>query len=182
MANLKIILFIILGCLATAGIGYLVSIFNSLIQVKNNIGKAWGNIDVLLLQRNDELPKLIELTEGYGAHEKEVIEKIDKLRSLYEKVKKVSDKTKIENDLASSLSRMKAVSEGFPNLKANIMVQNVQTRISELETMIADRRIFFNETVKIYNIQIEQFPHIVFSQIMRYRPHPYLNIPDSKKV
>ncbi len=179
MASLKIIFFIISAILATAAIGYLVSIFNSLIQVKNNIGKAWGNIDVLLLQRNDELPKLIELTEGYGAHEREVIEKIVKLRSLYEKVKKISDKTKIENDLASSLSMMKAAWEGFPNLKANIMFQNVQTRISALETMIADRRIFFNETVKIYNIQIEQFPHIVFSQIMRYRPHPYLNIPDS---
>jgi len=182
MASLKIILFIISAFLAAAGIGYLVSIFNSLIQVKNNISKAWENIDVLLLQRNDELPKLIELTKGYAAHEKEVMEKIVKLRSLYGKVKKISDKARIENDLASRLSRMKAVWEGYPNLKANIMFQNVQTRISELETMISGRRVFFNETVKIYNTQIEQFPHIIFSQIMRYRPHPYLNIPESKKV
>jgi LemA protein len=144
-----LIFYIFLGFVALGGIGYLISLFNSLIQVKNNIGKAWSNIDVLLLQRNEEIPKLIDATKAYGKYERETMEEIVRLRKRYALMKRIDEKT--------------------------------EERISKLEDMIADRRAFFNDTVKIYNVQREQFPQIIFAGMMGYKPHPYLHVPKEER-
>lgn len=171
---------VILLFLALGGIGYLVSLFNSLIQVRNNIGKAWHNIDVLLLQRNDEIPKLIDVTQAYVHYEKNVLESLTRLRTLYRSAGKTDQKTKIENELEERLRGLAAVWEGNPDLKANGLFLKLQQRISGLETAIADRRAFFNETVTIYNIQREVFPQVVFARMLGFRHHPLLELPKEK--
>lgn len=174
-------LYVLLAFLALGGIGYLVSLFNSLIQVKNNINKAWSNIDVLLLQRNEELPKLIQLTQGYVQYERSLLESVTKLRSLYAAARRTDQKTRIENELAEKLSSLLGVWEGYPELGADEVFLRQQGRVSDLEGSIADRRVFFNETVKVYNVQREQFPQLIFAWIMGLRAHPYLDIPKDRK-
>ena len=171
-----ILLFLALGC-----IGWIISLFNSLIQVKNNIGKAWSNIDVLLLQRNEEIPKLIDVVKAYGKYERELLEEIVRLRKKYDTVEETEQKTETENELASTLRQVLGVREGYPDIKADVLYHKLQEHISKLEDMIADRRAFFNATVKIYNVQREQFPQIIFAGMMGYKPHPYLHVPKEER-
>ena len=169
------------GFLALGCVGWLVSMFNSLIQVKNNIGKAWKNIDVLLLQRNEELPKLIDLCKAYMQHEQEVLQSLTALRVAYSNAKSVVSKTNIENQVFERLQALRGAGERHPDLKANELFQNLQKRIADLESMIADRRVFFNDTVVIYNTQIEQIPQLYFARLLRFGPHPYLRISTEEK-
>lgn len=179
--GIVLIISVILLFLALCGIGYLISLFNSLIQVRNNIGKAWANIDVLLIQRNEEIPKLIDVTKAYVQYEKNVLESLTKLRTLYRSAKMTDQKTKIENEFAEKMRHLKAVWEGYPELKADEVFLKLQARISDLEASIADRRTFFNETVTIYNIQREVFPQVVFTWMLGFRHHPLLEIHKEKR-
>jgi LemA protein len=171
------ILAVLSGFLALGTVGWLVSVFNSLIQVKNNIGKAWKNIDVLLLQRNEELPKLIDLCKAYMKYEEDVLRSLTTLRLAYGNAGSVVAKTNIENQVAERMAALTGVGERHPELKANELFRNLQGRIADLEASIADRRVFFNDTVAIYNIQIEQVPQMYLAWFLRYKPHPYLKLP-----
>lgn len=176
MAGIKVILLVMFVFLSAGTLGWLVSMFNSLIQVKNNIGKAWKNIDVLLLQRNEELPKLIELCRAYMKHEEDALRSLTTLRLTYGNAKSVVAKTNIENQIRERMTSLTAAGERHPELKATDLFRNLQARIADLEAMIADRRIFFNDTVAIYNTQIEQVPQRYFARLLRYKPHPYLQL------
>jgi len=179
-SGMIIIASLILLFLALGGIAYLISLFNSLIQVRNNIGKAWANIDVLLIQRNEEIPKLIDVTKAYVQYEKGILEALTKLRTLYRSAGRTDKKTKIENELEEKMHRLNAIWEGYPDLKANELFLRLQQRISELETAIADRRAFFNESVSIYNTQREIFPQIIFAWMLGFRHHPLLELQKEK--
>ena len=166
-----IIVFMILGV-----IGYVVGIYNALVQVSNNVDKAWANIDVLLKQRHDELPKLIETCKAYMKHEKTLLEDLTKARTEFLNSSTIEAKTKAENSIQQSLKSVFAVSENYPDLKANQNFLQLQSRISELENQISDRREFFNESVNIYNIQIEQFPDFILANNMKYAKKTLLSI------
>jgi LemA protein len=171
-----------LSGLAVAAVGgYIISLFNSIVQVRNNIDKAWQNIDVILQQRYDELPKLVETCTAYAKHERATLEKLTRLRVGYTGAKTTDDKVRIENEVSRQLAQVRAVSEGYPDLKASQNYMHVQKRISALESTISDRREFFNDSVNIFNIQIEQFPQSVLAQALRYRRHPFLEVPEHKK-
>lgn len=175
-SGLMIITSALVLVLAAGGISYLVSLFNSLIQVRNNVGKAWGNIDVLLMQRNEEIPKLIDVTKAYVRYEKGMLEPLTRLRTMYRSAARTDKKTKIENELGERLQGLEAIWEGYPDLKANELFLNLQQRISDLESAIAGRRAFFNETVTIYNTQREVFPQVVFARMLGFRHHPLLDM------
>ena len=172
---------IILLFLALGGIGWLISMFNSLIQVRNNLFKAWENIDVLLIQRYDELHKLIEICRAYMKYEKEMLESLTDLRISYMKADNTAKKISIENEIGKRLTDLRAVFEGYPDLKANEIFQKAMQRVSDLEESIADRRVFFNDTVTIYNTQIEQVPQVFFAWLLRYKPHPLLKLTSGGK-
>jgi LemA protein len=176
-SGLMIIASALLLVLAAGGIGYLVSLFNSLIQVRNNIGKAWGNIDVLLMQRNEEVPKLIDVTKAYVQYEKGMLESLTRLRTMYRSAGRTDKKTKIENELEEKIQGLEAIWEGYPDLKANELFLQLHQRITGLDSAIADRRVFFNETVTIYNTQREVFPQVVFAWMLGFRHHPLLEMP-----
>ncbi len=172
-----IVLILVVLVVGVAMGGYVISLYNSLIQVKNNIEKAWNNIDVLLQQRHDELPKLIDAVRGYMEHEKSVLEKITKLRVGYDEAASIEEKTKIENQLNREVARMRHVWESYPDLKSSQNFIQLMGRISALESSIADRREFFNDSVNIYNIQIERFPEMFLARMMSYQKHPFLEVP-----
>ena len=167
--------------LGGSGIGYLVGLYNSLVQVKNNVEKAWENIDVLLQQRHDELPKLVDSCKGYMQHEKSLLESIVKLRSGYGEVAGIDEKISIENKLNDMMSKFQMVWEQYPELKTSQHFLQLQDRVSKLEKSIADRREFFNDSVNIYNIQIERFPEVLMAKKLNYQKHEYLVVTEEQK-
>jgi LemA protein len=146
---------------------YLITIYNSLVRLKNDIDKAWANIDVLLKQRHDELPKLIETCKGYMQYEQKTFQLITEARTAYMKAGSVGEKAQADNMVSGALKSLFAVSENYPELKANNNFMQLQKRISELEEKIADRREFFNDDVNTYNIRIQQLPDVFIAGMMR---------------
>jgi LemA protein len=168
--------FMIVGIFAT-GIG----IYNNLVMIKNDIDKAWANIDVLLKQRHDELPKLIDTCKGYMKYEQGALESVTKARTSFMNASTIEEKTLAENRLVQGLKSLFAVAENYPDLKANQGFIQLEGRISTLENAIADRREFFNESVNVYNIRIAQFPDLLVARMMGYVPKTLLEVPSSDK-
>lgn len=152
--------------------GYAVVIYNSLVNIKHNVSKAWANIDVLLKQRHDELPKLVETCKQYMKHERETLEQVMLARSGVSAALNQSDVTALgsaETKMRQGLMNLFAVAEAYPELKADASFQHVQNRISQLENTIADRREFYNESVNSNNIRIEQFPDIILARFFNFK-------------
>ncbi|MFH1408583.1 MAG: LemA family protein, partial [Nanoarchaeota archaeon] len=142
-------------------------IYNGLVRLKNNIEKSWANINVLLKQRTDELPKLIASVKGYMKHEKGVLEGVTKARTSMMGAKTMAEKAAADNQLTGALKTLFAVSENYPQLKANENFMQLQQRISGLENELADRREFYNDSVNTFNIKIESFPDMVIANMMK---------------
>ena len=170
---------LVVGSLVTvaAGLSLAVGVYNSLVQVRNNVEKAFQNIDVLLKQRHDELPKLIDTCKAYMKHEREVLEALTRLREHYETSESIDEKIGIENEINQKLSTIAGRWEQYPELKASQNFLQIQDRVSELETKIADRREFFNDSVNIYNIQIERFPDVLMAKALTYQRRAFLAVP-----
>lgn len=160
---------------------YVVGIYNTLVQLSNQIDKAWSNIDVILKQRHDELPKLVQVCNSYMTHERETLESVTNARSAYSRSANVDEKARAENQLTRALGKLFAVAEQYPDLKANQEFLNVQQRISSLENTIADRREFYNDSVTLYNIRIEQLPAVWVAQQVGYRARPLLAVAQSDR-
>jgi LemA protein len=141
---------------ALAGVWF--SIYNGLIAIKNAIARSWANIDVLLKQRHDELPKLVKTCEGYMQHERAVFDKLSEARGALLRAQSVGQRAEAENLLTKALGQVFAVAEAYPDLKANQGFLQLQGRISEIETQIADRREYYNDTVATFNTRLGQIP------------------------
>ena len=160
MSVFAIVLLAAVGVLIVYG----VMTYNSLVAVKHNVSKAWANIDVLLKQRHDEIPKLVEVCKQYRQFEQDTLSRVIEARSKVfdaSQSQNMGDLGKAEQQLRGSLANLFAVAEAYPELKTNQQFLNLQTRISSLESAIADRREFYNESVNINNVRIEQFPDSV---------------------
>ena len=147
---------VLFGVVALAGVWF--SIYNSLVALKNAIARSWANIDVLLKQRHDELPKLVKTCEGYMQHERAVFDKLSEARGALLRAQSVGQRAEAENLLTKALGGIFAVAEAYPDLKANQGFLQLQTRISEVESQIADRREFYNDTVATFNTRLGQSP------------------------
>ena len=161
---------------------YVVMIFNGLIALKNDVAKAWANIDILLKQRHDELPKLVDVCQGYMNHERETLEKITQARSQYLQATSVDQKAQADLGTTSALRGLFAVAENYPQLKANENFLKLQNRITELENEIADRREFYNDSVNTFNIRIQQMPDTFVAAFMNLKPSPMFKVEDSDKA
>ena len=149
-----------------AAVVYFITVYNSLVRLRNNIDKAWANIDVLLKQRHDELPKLIETCKGYMQYEQKTFQLIVEARTAFLKATSVGEKAQADNLMSGALKTLFAVAEKYPELKANNNFMQLQNRISELEEKIADRREFYNDSVNTYNIRIQQLPDVFIAGLM----------------
>ena len=145
---------------------YFITVYNSLVRLRNDIDKAWANIDVLLKQRHDELPKLIETCKGYMQYEQKTFQLITEARTAFMKANTVAEKAQADNFMTGALKSLFAVAENYPELKADNNFMQLQNRISELEEKIADRREFFNDDVNTYNIRIQQLPDVFIAGMM----------------
>ena len=163
-----IVFWIVLAALAA----YAAFLYNSLVGVKNAVAKAWANIDVLLKQRHDELPKLVDTCRQYMQHEQATLEKVVAARARVSAARESHDVAALgaaEGQLRSGLGALFAVAEAYPELRSNEQFLHLQSRISGLENAIADRREFYNESVNINNTSIEQFPELVIARLFSFK-------------
>ncbi|MFT5351639.1 MAG: LemA protein [Planctomycetota bacterium] len=175
--------FIILGAILALAL-YGITLYNNLVALKHNADKAWANIDVLLKQRHDEIPKLVETCKGYMKHEQETLEKVMQARSAVATAQEKGDVGALgpaETQLRKGLGTLFAVAEAYPDLKANDSFQHLQSRISGLENAIADRREFYNESVNNNNIRIEQFPDVIIAKKLGFVAKQLLEFSDEEK-
>jgi len=161
---------------------YVVMIFNGLISVKNDIAKAWANIDILLKQRHDELPKLLDVGKGYMNFERDTLQKITQARSMYQQAVSVDQKAQADQNMTSALRGFFAVAENYPQLKANDNFMRLQGRITQLESEIADRREFYNDSVNTFNIRIQQMPDTFVASFMNLAPRPMFKVEEADKA
>jgi len=143
---------------------YVIAVYNGLVHLKNSIDKDWSNIDVLLKQRFDELPKLIKVCEGYMQHERGTLEAVIKARQMVSGAGSEGQKMQAQNALTDTLRSLFMVVEKYPDLKADKSFRQLGARITEIENQIADRRELYNDTVNFYNIRIEQFPDVLVAK------------------
>ena len=176
-----IILLILLGMIV-ALVVYLVVIFNGLVRLKHNIDRAWSNIDVLLKQRYDELPKLVRVCEGYMQHERAVLENVTRARAQLDNAGSGTEVIEANNAISQALRSLFAVVENYPDLKADQAFRQLQSRVSQLEDQIADRRELYNDSVNLFNIRIEQFPDVFVANMMKLVPRQLWQIePEHRK-
>lgn len=154
-------------------LGYGVILYNSLVSVKNAVAKAWANIDVLLKQRHDELPKLVDTCKQYMQHEQATLSRVIQARAQVAGAREAHDINALgaaESALRQGLGQLFALVEAYPELKANEQFLHLQSRISQLESAIADRREFYNDSVNINNVRIEQFPELLIARRFKFQP------------
>ncbi len=156
---------------------YAVMLYNGLVTLKHNVAKAWANIDVVLKQRHDELPKLVETCKQFKQFEQQTLQRVIEARSRVHQARErhnVAALGEAEGALRTGLGRLFAVAEAYPELKSNQNFMQLQQRISSLEGLIADRREFYNESVNLNNVRIEQFPDALLARLLHFKPQPLL--------
>ena len=168
---------IIFWVLVAIALIYGVLIYNALVSLKHNVAKAWSNIDVLLKQRHDELPKLVETCRQYKQFEQETLQKVTEARARVQAASQAQDIPALgiaEGALRAGLGQIFAVAEAYPELRANEHFAQLMARITGLEEAIADRREFYNESVNLHNVRIEQFPDSFVAKLFGFLPKPLL--------
>jgi LemA protein len=175
---------VVLGILLfgmVAIVGYVFMIYNGLISLKENISKSWANIDVILKQRHDELPKLISVCESFAEFEKGILDRVMKAREKYFKAGSVGSKAKASSEVTAALQGLFAIAENYPDIKSNEHFMQLQTRISHLEESLADRREFYNDSVNNYNIRIQQIPDVFVASFLRYQKEELFQVSEEER-
>ncbi|MBD2783093.1 LemA family protein [Xenorhabdus sp. DI] len=155
---------------------YLTNTYNKIVTLKNYTEKAFANIDVLLKQRADEIPELVNIAEQTMSHQTSLLLELAQLREHYFTSHQVDQKIQINNEITNTLYNVLAIAENYPQLQQPNSLHKLQKRLTLLENKIADRRNFFNESVAVYNTGIQTFPNLIFAKILGYQPCRMLNI------
>ncbi len=157
------------------------SYYNKIIRLENRIDNSWAQIDVQLKRRSDLIPNLMETVKGYMKHEKEVLENVTKARSAIMSAKSPQENIDADNMLTGALKSLFAVSENYPDLKANQNFLNLQDELTHTEDKIAYSRQHYNDTVLSFNNTIETFPGKIFARRMGKKEREMLQIPEADK-
>ncbi len=163
---------------------YIVFIYNNLVRIKHNVSLAWSNIEVLLKQRHDELPKLVEACRQYKQFEQETLQAVTEARGRIQEASRNQDIPALghaESALRLGLGKIFAVAEAYPELRANEQFAQLMQRITGLEESIADRRELYNEHVNINNARIEQFPDNLVAGVFSFPPRHLLTFTAEEK-
>ena len=178
---MQIVVIFIISLVIIGLVSWFFTIYNGLIHVKENIKKSWANIDVLLMQRSDEIPKLIKVLKSFAKHEKKMFDNVMVARKSYLGANSITEKADADNQISDALKSVFALSEAYPELRSNENFLNIQDRISGLENEIADRRELYNESVNNYNIRIQSLPDVVIANAMGLDQEEMFQVHDLKK-
>src|ERR1039458_6691605 len=170
------VFFVVVGILL-----YAIILYNELVRLRNDNDRAWANIDVLLKQRHDEIPNLVETVKGYMQHERQTLVAVTQARAASMNAASIGQKAQADLMMTGALRGLFAVAENYPQLKANQNFLKLQMRISELEERIADRREFFNDDVNTYNTRIGQIPEVFVASFMSLKPRAMFKVSDEDR-
>jgi len=153
-------------------VGWVIGIYNRLVRMRNGVRNAWAQIDVQLKRRYDLIPNLVETVKGYAKHERETLDSVTQARNLAQAASgqgaSVGQRSKLEGELSGALSRLLAVVENYPDLKANQNFLALQEELTSTENKIGFARQYYNDSVKRYNDQTQMFPSNVIAGIFRF--------------
>ena len=162
-------------------IAALVLIYNGLVQARNKVKNAWSQIDVQLQRRFDLIPNLVESVIGYMAHEEATLTKVTELRTAWANVSTVSEKAELDNELSGALKTIMAVSENYPDLKANQNFSELQEELRNTENKISYARQFYNDSVTMYNTKLQVVPTNIVAGMFHFTEEPLFKV-DSDEV
>ena len=175
-----IIALVIVAILVLIGV-WLVSMYNSLVKLRNNRENAYANIDVQLKQRHDLIPQLVNTAKGYAAHEKTVFEEVTKARSAAMSANTVNEKVIAENQLSNALAGLKVTLEAYPQLQADKLFIKLQSEIADIENKLAAGRRFFNSATKELNNAVQTFPSNIIAGMFGFQKEPMIEIPQQER-
>ena len=156
--------------------------YNDLVRLRNKVKDAWSQIDVQLQRRFDLIPNLVESVKGYMIHEKETLTKVTELRTSWAGAKTMNEKVELENQLAGALKTIMAVSENYPDLKANQNFSELQEELRSTENKISYSRQFYNDSVTMYNTKLEMVPWNIIASMFKFEPAELFKIEFQKKI
>ncbi|HZS64662.1 MAG TPA: LemA family protein [Xanthobacteraceae bacterium] len=165
---------VILG-IAVVVLLWVISIYNGLVTLRQRVNQAFSDIDVQLKQRHDLIPNLVETVKGYAAHERGTLEEVVKARNVAMAAQGPAQQAAAENMLTGALRQLFALSEAYPDLKANQNFQQLQAELTDLENKIAAARRFFNNAVQEYNTGIQQFPAVLLAGPLGFQPREFFD-------
>jgi LemA protein len=173
-------LIIILVIVVLVGL-YAVFSYNGLVSLRNRIENAWAQIDVQLKRRYDLIPNLVETVKGYAAHERETLDAVIEARNAGMNASGPHDQAEAENQITGALKSLFALSEAYPDLKANQNFAQLQEELTGTEGRIAYARQFYNDTVYRYNTKIQSFPSNVLANAFRFSEREYFEADDESR-
>ena len=158
---------------------YFVNVFNNLVRKRSMLEEGWSGIDVQLKKRHDLIPNLVETVKGYATHEKETLDQVIKARNTALNAEGIKEQTQAENQLNSALANIFALSEAYPDLKANTNFLQLQKQLSDIENDIEKARRYYNATVRENNILVESFPSSIVANMKDFDVVDYFEIEDA---
>lgn len=178
---MEVFFYVVLALVVIAG-AWLVLIYNGLITLKNRVDEAWSDIDVQLKRRYDLIPNLVETVKGYATHEQGTLEKVIEARnSAMAQSGHDASKAQAENELSSTLKSIFALSESYPDLKANQNFMKLQDELSDTENKIQAARRFYNGNVRDFNTKIEVFPNNAINNILKFKKYDFFEANATEK-
>jgi LemA protein len=172
---------IVLGVIVVL-VAWIIMIYNQLVAMRQRVGQAFADVDVQLKQRHDLIPNLVETVKGYAAHERGTLEEVVKARNAAMTAQGPAQQAAAENMLSGALRQLFALSEAYPDLKANQNFQQLQAEISDVENKIAASRRFFNNAVQEYNTGIQQFPAALFAAALGFTQRTFFDVGEERAV
>lgn len=177
MPTIAIVLLVVLGVIVM----YVISLNNTLVKMKQMVNEATSDIETFLKQRYDLIPNLVETVKGYAKHEKDLFENVTKLRSEAMSAGSTDEKLKLDKQLQQGISKIFAIAENYPELKANENFLNLQANLKDMEEEIQKSRRFYNGTVRDFNTKIQVFPSNIFAKMFGFSEFPFFEASDEEK-
>ena len=175
-----ILLLVVVGIIVIAGL-WLMAAYNGLVTFRQAVKNAWAQIDVQLKRRHDLIPNLVNTVKGYAAHEKETFERVINARARATSAASPADAIKAEGELSSALARLLAISESYPELKANQNFLSLQEELTSTENRVAYARQYYNDSVTRLNTQIQTFPTVLIAGVFGFKEEPFFETPGEEK-
>ena len=160
---------------------WVISTYNALISLKNRVKDQWAQIDVQLKRRFDLIPNLVETVKGYAKHESETLESVIKARNTYVSATTPEDQMKADGELEKAITKLFALAESYPDLKANTNFQHLQTELSETEGKIASARQFYNDTVLMYNNKVQMVPSNIVAGMFKFNTEAFFEVNEQER-
>ena len=172
---------LIIGIVIGVVVLFVILLYNSLIRLRNQVRNSWAQIDVQLKRRNDLIPNLVETVKGYMKHERGVLTEITKARAAMLKAETMKEKAKASNMISDTLKSLFAVSENYPQLKANENFMQLQEELSGTENKISYARQHYNDIVMVFNTKIETFPNNMFANMLNFKQEVLFEAAEQEK-